>query len=323
MAQFRVEGVPQHERHCLPTRCSLGLPSGRMQPAPLFIAIGCLVACSGPRTNPGIATAATTAPSTASSAPHSKLNDALAATVPDTASLPIEGVQVDGSKFSIKIHDDIVKDIASNPKARSCTNILVRAQWLQDSWHQSESKAHFDNCAFAEGVAYVRELTDEADTAAAAGRFDDALFAYGQALHAIADFYAHSNYVERAVADKKEWPIDIARIWTDTGAKAIEAAAAKGLISGRWPIGTPTRCAANGPSHDDLNKDSPKSTNGAVVITLPNWDKRTHHQAAKETALAATRTYLERAFRRADALAAHCGWIVGYLPAVDTREGKP
>ena len=52
-----------------------------------------------------------------------------------------------------------MKGLASNPYAKE----LRRALFYQDSVHQFESKAHFDNCDFDGASTYVDALLGEAD----------------------------------------------------------------------------------------------------------------------------------------------------------------
>jgi len=71
---------------------------------------------------------------------------------------------------------------------------IIDANLGQDSgWTQFQMHAHFDNCAFAEGRAYV-----EQQHALIAGAVDPTLMraALGRLTHAVQDFYSHSNYVD-------------------------------------------------------------------------------------------------------------------------------
>jgi hypothetical protein len=71
---------------------------------------------------------------------------------------------------------------------------IIDANLGQDSgWTQFQMHVHFDNCAFAEGRAFV-----EQQHALIAGADDPTLMraALGRLTHAVQDFYSHSNYVD-------------------------------------------------------------------------------------------------------------------------------
>ena len=108
--------------------------------------------------------------------------------------------------FSLRDH------FALGTPARACADVLSRAAVWQDVRHAASSAAHFDNCAFDDGLAYIAALEREAGDllrAATARRTASggmgeaalrqahaAVFLLGQALHAVQDFYSHSNFLE-------------------------------------------------------------------------------------------------------------------------------
>src|SRR5947207_14298910 len=47
--------------------------------------------------------------------------------------------------------------------AKECSETLARAQWRQDIVLQVDSNAHFDNCSFPGGLAYIEKLEAEID----------------------------------------------------------------------------------------------------------------------------------------------------------------
>jgi hypothetical protein len=113
--------------------------------------------------------------------------------------------------------------------------------WLQ-------SAAHFDNCAWSEGSAWIKNhrtaavaaaIADDANPTAAgrAAVFDN----FGFVLHATEDFYAHSYWVEN-----HDWGV-----LADLG-----GAQPAGWYSGIWDGDEPKHCPAGSPHHSDLNKDS-------------------------------------------------------------------
>ena len=111
------------------------------------------------------------------------------------------------------------------------------------------SAAHFDNCAWAEGSAWIKNHRQAAVTAAIA--YDASPTATARAavldnlgfvLHATEDFYAHSYWVENHA-----WGV----------LANLDGAEPAGWYSGTWDDDLPKRCPAGTPGHDSLNKDSP------------------------------------------------------------------
>lgn len=130
--------------------------------------------------------------------------------------------------FEFEGHKEALKDLAANVFVAE----LRKALYMQDVVHQFESKAHFDNCDFDGGTAYIVSLLTEADghvqtMSILKGKGDKdgmvesakkAFFSLGQALHAVQDFYAHSNYVELSKeAAKKTLDIQVIAPWRKAG----------------------------------------------------------------------------------------------------------
>lgn len=122
--------------------------------------------------------------------------------------------------FDTSTHKEVLEGLVSNKYVGE----LRKALYLQDTYHQFESKVHFDNCDFDDGIAYIDSLLaevdrhvtaalaaqDEKDQAAVEASVLNAFFALGQALHGVQDFYAHTNYVELSVGQvKKSTDIDV------------------------------------------------------------------------------------------------------------------
>ena len=237
------------------------------------------------------------------------------AEVPPIDSLPmLEGTPTAPDRFGLETHDEIVALTDSNAASKACTEKLVAAQWRQDTLHQFESKAHFDNCDFDAAVTYVRELDGLAEVAARDKDWDEVLLNLGQALHALQDFYAHSNYVELMAQQHAPEGIPSLKLWEPTA--SLSTLVAQGLVSGRVWWGFPKRCADSVPTHGDMAKDSPDGGHGAKPI--PN-SRLTHHEVAKRLAARTSRAYLKAAFQRWPGLAAHCGEGVGFLVGSDRR----
>jgi|CXWL01.1.fsa_nt_gi hypothetical protein len=222
------------------------------------------------------------------------------------------------SAFKTWMHD-------VNPEtiARACSWQLAKAQWQQDLLAIRESAAHFDNCAFDEALEFIGARLDEADAFVGKKEYGKAMFSLGQALHALQDFYSHSNFIELAVADS---PNDSTRsqpvsFWAATGRTALKDLVARGLVSGTVPYSRAEtkRCSAGAPTHEMLAKDSPTFSKHASTV-ISGWGNKTYHVAALDLADAATRQYLAYAFQRWPDLGKACGKPVGFLTLVERRK---
>src|SRR5262245_31590186 len=60
--------------------------------------------------------------------------------------------------FDLKAHRRLT------PTEMACSRQINRAHYLQDLLQQQRSAAHFDNCAFDEGLAYIQSLIADADS---------------------------------------------------------------------------------------------------------------------------------------------------------------
>ena len=179
--------------------------------------------------------------------------------------------------FDTDTHKTILLGLVSNPYIGE----LREALYLQDTYHQFASKAHFDNCDFEEAADYVGELLaeterhiDDAIKAKASGDQDSmknaalkAFFSIGQALHGIQDFYAHSNYVElQAPTATKVTDIPVIYLWRPEGRVRIKELQRSGLVSGVVFWGFPQTCPSRSISHANLAKDSAATKSGKVAV---------------------------------------------------------
>ena len=75
---------------------------------------------------------------------------------------------------------------------------IIRANCGQDAlrYQIGHDHFHYDNNAFQAGDAYVEQMYQVIVDALVAGQAVPAWQAFGRMLHAVQDFYAHSNYVE-------------------------------------------------------------------------------------------------------------------------------
>lgn len=230
--------------------------------------------------------------------------------------------------FSTAIHEKLLKDLAANPYVAE----LRKALYQQDILHQFESKAHFDNCDFDSATGYIASLLDEVaghvGAAQAAKNVADqerltasarkAFFALGQALHAVQDFYAHTNYVElQAPKVKKVTDIDVLAPWRPRDVERIKELRAGGLFSGAVSWGFPKKCPAGTPSHGDIAKDSDTTKSGKIAV--PNLQNMSRFKVAEFLAREASLKFMEDAFKRWPLLKEINGKHVVFELMVDRR----
>lgn len=230
--------------------------------------------------------------------------------------------------FDMDTHKQVLESLATNPYLAE----LRKALYQQDIIHQFESKAHFDNCDFDSATAYVTSLLDEAGTyvdkaqkAKDAGdqvkmkdAAGDAFFAIGQALHAVQDFYAHTNYVEmQAPKAKRVTDIEVIAPWRPKGRDRINELRKEGLYSGYVFWGVPQLCPDNTTSHGDLAKDTANTKSGEKK--LPNLQNISQYKVAVFLAREASLGLMEDAFKRWPLLKQLNGQHVAFETLVDRR----
>jgi Heterokaryon incompatibility protein Het-C len=220
-----------------------------------------------------------------------------------------------------------------NPTEMACSEELNKAIYQQDILHQSESRAHFDNCDFDGALGYIEQLLRSIDQLLAAdskltgpenvsrNKISQAMFALGQISHALQDFYAHSNYVEimefRRTNIKNEKNIPIVKVWESSARNEIASLISEGLVSGRVWWGFPKKCASTVPTHGDLAKDSPASPAGARTT---RWMGRTSFDIAFALAQKSTAALLVYASRRWPAVRRKCGDTLAFESVQDHRK---
>lgn len=106
---------------------------------------------------------------------------------------------------------------------------------------------HFDDCCFKEGINYIAEqrriIQDNCSKEGCEG-LDEVLAALGRILHAIQDFYSHTNWVENQND-----------LWDG---KSIPDWLCSGIFGGRDCCPEDKDC----PTHGELNKDEPDRDHG-------------------------------------------------------------
>jgi hypothetical protein len=231
--------------------------------------------------------------------------------------------------FDTTGHKNLLEKLASNQYLAQ----LRRALYLQDTVHQFESKAHFDNCDFDASAAYVTSLLEEAngfvaaaqkanaagDDAAMKTAAENAFFAIGQALHGVQDFYAHTNYVElQAPKVQKVTHLEVVAPWRPKGRDRILELQRQGLISGFVFWGVPQKCPKGTPSHADLAKDTASTKSGAKVI--PHLENMSQYRIAVFLAREASLQLMTDAFKRWPLLKELNGEHVAFEVLLDRRD---
>lgn len=234
---------------------------------------------------------------------------------------------------------DLSAHAAMTPQGEQCSNELNAAIYRQDVLHAFEAKAHFDNCAFDDATSYVDELVAETLAQLRAGptprpganelqspHAKAAALAMGQALHAIQDFYAHSNYVELIQAQmpniRSQADLPLVEIWKPSGKARLAALKTAGLVSGRVWWGVPQRCSAAVPTHANLAKDSPGTPAGGASSSFKRpFDNAVvvNNEVATNLAVRASREFLAWMATQAPQLEAVCGSTVRFIVQRDRR----
>lgn len=230
--------------------------------------------------------------------------------------------------FDTASHKKVLDGLVSNKYVGE----LRKALYLQDTYHQFESKVHFDNCDFDESISYLVDLLKEVDVHVAAAKAEKekgdtaaiessilkAFFALGQALHSVQDFYAHTNYVEMIVEQtKKSTDINIVLPWKPSGKNRIKELTGKGLVSGYVFWGFPQKCPEGTPSHANMAKDKPTTPSGMVKV--PHLENRNRYQIAMQLARGASQELIDNAFQRWPLLKEVNGEHVAFEVLVDRR----
>lgn len=207
----------------------------------------------------------------------------------------------------LAVHERIVLEALGDVLEPDALRVVIRANRRCDL-HQLTPEYHFDSARDAKELCELWErglhrwlmraiiltaFTDRAGSASArlTGR-RDARAAFGRATHAIADFYAHTNWVELAVA-KGEEPSLAPLLGDRCDPERLPAGLQSGYFSLRYGL---SGCPRGGPPpgfaycHATLNKDAPNRGHGAE---RPAPDGPTYHEMAVRLAIGSTRAAWE------------------------------
>jgi hypothetical protein len=237
--------------------------------------------------------------------------------------------------FDPSVHEEMT------PSGSACSEQLNAAIYRQDILHSFESYVHYDNCAFDSTYEYIQSLIRESD-AHFRGAPDswhdkstvpqpilDGMLALGQILHAVQDFYAHSNYVELVQkvtpVPKREQDIPLSIVWTEEGQKQVQNYVKQGLVSGRvwWTL--PHHCEKTAPTHAELAKDSASTSAGAALSV---WKRaagnksQDNYNVAYNLAHRGTREFLQWSGERWPQIEKYCGKTLKYIITGDKRQAN-
>ncbi len=231
--------------------------------------------------------------------------------------------------FKFPGHESALSSLVANRYVGS----LRAAMYWQDTGHQMQSKAHFDNCDFSGAEEYIDQLLSEvgaranfakelqlqASMMAYEAALQKAFFSLGQALHAVQDFYAHSNYVELSEAQYSTWTqVPAISVWTPEGRLRVRELREHGLVSGYVSWGSPKRCAIGSPTHGQLAKDSAKAGSPGALQS-PRFPNMTRYAMAVDLAKKDSANLIKYVFEKWPILLKANGGKVGFDVLVDRR----
>jgi von Willebrand factor A domain-containing protein 7 len=201
------------------------------------------------------------------------------------------------------ITEDAIKafarDSLSFRPSEAAIKEIVTANGYTDKWEVFSSSAHFDDEDFSGGQKRLAQKIADIIASLNAGKISKAREALGQALHAVQDFYSHSNWVETRAGIYEDLgrggPLTVA-----SGPTCLDCPDDSGcennlILPVQWTSGyfsavfskKPTGKCSHGGSKDrtsgahplgGINKDTSNSPHGAL-----------HHSAAAAAVLASKR----------------------------------
>jgi Hemopexin len=171
---------------------------------------------------------------------------------------------------------------------------------IQVYWTAQER--HFTGSFFEDGIATIQSEWDIINTT---NDRVTALLAFGRILHAVQDFYSHSNWVE---LNERESTIPVWDMRTIS----------RDLWSGYWPDDAPSFARnPNTPNHHDSNKDNAEKIKGRQKVRSGPNEGKTYFELAKEVATRATeaqlRTFLPILDRRFPVINGKSGFKINDL----------
>ena len=186
-------------------------------------------------------------------------------------------------RFAVSVHNRITQAANDQKGAFDAQELawVLLGNDTQDV-HQTDSKLHFDNCNFEEGAAYIATQWQAVQYYRSKSP-QACLLNFGQLLHTVQDFYAHSNWVELHLN------VSPVPVWD-----LVPATLPAQIVSGTWVIGSPKKCSSGAPTHDQLNKDDEKSSEGSKMVAAGPNSGQSYFSLAYDAALRASLIQFER-----------------------------
>jgi hypothetical protein len=200
----------------------------------------------------------------------------------------------------LAVHERIVREALGEALGPRALSLVIRANKRSDV-HQLAPAYHFDSAPTPRALCDLWQrglhawLTRAVARAAPSGREvrplerRRALADFGRATHAVADFYAHTNWIELALA-RGESPAPAPLIAGFSDPAQLPADLQSGYFHLRYGL---TGCPRGGPPagfafcHAQLNKDSPQRGHGAERSGRADL---TYHDIAVQLAIVSTRS---------------------------------
>lgn len=188
--------------------------------------------------------------------------------------------------FSLVYHQQVTQTALAGEFSKGALTQVVQGNLSNDFAFAYDASYHVDNCGWTEAQSTLSALQDGVLSALGARDEKRARLQFGQMLHIVQDFYAHSNWVEHHHGvDPASMPLVV----------LIEDAPPSdwSWFSGTYIDTNPTasNCPAGTPSHDDFNKDTPDSPEGSQSFGVGGT---TNFDAALEVAARTTKEELRR-----------------------------
>ena len=183
-------------------------------------------------------------------------------------------------QFEIKYHVALTEQACPNdPTIKDNLSVIVAANVATDL-DQFDSTLHFDNCAFLPGSQRIADLWQLIRSHSIE---ENPYVLFGTMIHTVQDFYAHSNWVE---LHEGESPVSV---W-DLSVQSLPPQ----IVSGTFILDWPKLCGPGAPTHAELNKDSPDSTEGSKKVQSGPNQGQTLFNLAFGAALQATQVQFKQ-----------------------------
>jgi RHS repeat-associated protein len=206
-----------------------------------------------------------------------------------TRNNPLSFIDIDG-RFPAPLHRTMLKNEMAAVQINKTPLFQVFAAGYAeqvDTRHPMDARQHFDSMNYSQIIKNFDEFVLSQDTDTPEG--------VGSAAHAIADFAAHSNYIELYLdiyPDTKPSDVPTFNQVMKGNDSKLKSYMEKNLATGKFP--------GSGPgSHADMNKDTKETKQGSQKHKLKNGNVYLYYDYAYSVADRATQEYLIDQMKRA------------------------